>query len=285
MFNRKVLKARAKQVLSTTYWQSLLMIFIISLITSIAGSIFSVRVSGGLFSFGAQASFARSILLNGVVIFMLFISIAISVFFLNPLSLGLNKFMLDAAKHRFTDIGAIGYSFRSNYKNIVLVTFMKSLILFLFAVIPVILLIFSSVYFSYGGYNSGYYIDFVLSRIPVIVPSVSMLLGYLLLIPLIMKSYDYYLVEYILADNAGIGWRDALRKSKQLMRGNRFAAFVMNLSFIGWLLLGLCACGIGTFFVSPYIQATNTQLYLELSGQSDVYTPDDGSGSAENFNM
>jgi uncharacterized membrane protein len=54
------------------------------------------------------------------------------------------------------------------------------------------------------------------------------------------------------------------------MRGNRFRVFVLQLSFLGWLLLGACACGFGTLFVLPYIHQTNAQLYLELSGQTNI---------------
>ena len=80
--------------------------------------------------------------------------------------------------------------------------------------------------------------------------------------------YDYYLVEYIIADDSSLSWREALRKSTQMMRGNRFSVFVLGLSFIGWQMLGLLAFGIGTIFVTPYILATDAQLYLELSGKS-----------------
>ena len=37
----------------------------------------------------------------------------------------------------------------------------------------------------------------------------------------------------------------------------------MELSFIGWVLLGALACGIGTLFVTPYMEATYAELYAK----------------------
>jgi uncharacterized membrane protein len=40
--------------------------------------------------------------------------------------------------------------------------------------------------------------------------------------------------------------------------------FVLALSFLGWIFLGILALGIGVLFVLPYINATNAQLYRTL---------------------
>ncbi|OMF26864.1 DUF975 family protein [Paenibacillus sp. FSL H8-0259] len=86
----------------------------------------------------------------------------------------------------------------------------------------------------------------------------------LLIIPGIVKSYAYSQVPYILADNPHIGYNRAVELSKQMTRGHKFSMFVLDLSFIGWILLGLLALGIGVLFVQPYINATKAELYLEL---------------------
>lgn len=271
MFNRKVLKARAKVVLRTTYWQTFGILLLIQLIGGAVSAFFTLPTD---IMSGAASRSALYIILGvrGVLSLLLLV---INIFFINPLALGGNKFLLDAAKSGFTDIGAIGYSFRSNYKNIVMVVFMKTLILTAFGIIPIILLMGSYTYnlavLGFSAFGVEYMLpadkaslDTLFTVLPVI--------AYILLIPAIIKMYDYYLVEYILAEDANISWRGALSKSKQLMRGNRWAVFVMNLSFFGWLLLGMCACGIGILFVLPYIRAADAQLYLELSGQSDIET-------------
>lgn len=87
----------------------------------------------------------------------------------------------------------------------------------------------------------------------------------LLVIPGIIKSLEYMMVGYILADNPDIRPMDALRKSKQMMQGHKWNAFVLGLSFLGWELLSLFTLGLlDVFYVRPYIEATYAELYLAL---------------------
>ena len=83
----------------------------------------------------------------------------------------------------------------------------------------------------------------------------------LFIIPGIVKSYEYYYVTYILAENPEIDTRRALQLSKSMTDGEKGKIFVLGLSFLGWALLGAMACGIGLLFLSPYIAATNAELY------------------------
>lgn len=86
----------------------------------------------------------------------------------------------------------------------------------------------------------------------------------LLIIPGIVALYAYRMVPYILADNPGIGYKRAVQLSAQMTRGHKFHIFGMDLSFLGWVLLGLIALGVGVLFVLPYINATNAELYAVL---------------------
>lgn len=86
----------------------------------------------------------------------------------------------------------------------------------------------------------------------------------LLIIPGIVKSYAYRMVPYILADNPNIGVSRAISLSNEMTRGHKFDMFVLDLSFIGWYLLGILALGVGVLFVMPYENATNAELYLVL---------------------
>lgn len=86
----------------------------------------------------------------------------------------------------------------------------------------------------------------------------------LFIIPGIVKSYEFRMVDYILAESPSIDYHDALRLSRDMMWGQKMRAFVLNLSFLGWLMLGVIALGIGVFFVTPYIEATYVQLYFRL---------------------
>lgn len=90
----------------------------------------------------------------------------------------------------------------------------------------------------------------------------------LLVIPGIIKSLEYLMVGYILAEDSEIGITDALRKSKQMMKGHKWNAFVLVLSFLGWEFLSVLTLGfLDIFYVRPYIEATFAELYLKLAKQ------------------
>lgn len=87
----------------------------------------------------------------------------------------------------------------------------------------------------------------------------------LLVVPGVIKSLEYLMVGYILADEPEIGVMEALRKSKQMMQGHKWEAFVLSLSFLGWEILGVVTFGIAEiFYVRPYVEATFAELYLAL---------------------
>lgn len=91
----------------------------------------------------------------------------------------------------------------------------------------------------------------------------------LFVIPGIIKAYEYRMVPYILADDPTVSRKEAFRRSKEMMQGNKMAAFVYDLSFLGWIWLGVMTCGILiVFYVSPYIQASNAVLYETLKGNN-----------------
>lgn len=92
--------------------------------------------------------------------------------------------------------------------------------------------------------------------------------GLLLVIPGIIKSYEYYMVPYILSENPDIDYRDALKLSRDMMDGHKFSLFVLQWSFIGWEFLGALCCGIGILFVHPYENATYAELYAVLRKNS-----------------
>ena len=90
----------------------------------------------------------------------------------------------------------------------------------------------------------------------------------LLVVPGIMKSYSYRLVPYILKDNPELTAKEVLARSTEMMAGNRWQAFKLDLSFIGWILLTVLTLGIaGIFWTNPYMQNTNAALYLSLKEQ------------------
>ncbi len=90
----------------------------------------------------------------------------------------------------------------------------------------------------------------------------------LFIVPGIIKMYSYRMVPYILAENPQMSSREIIDRSRQMMDGNKWKAFVLDISFIGWYLLSAITLGIvGIFYASPYIMATNAELYLAISGR------------------
>lgn len=86
--------------------------------------------------------------------------------------------------------------------------------------------------------------------------------GLLLIIPGIIKSYEYRMVNYILAENPEMNTKDVFAMSRDMMRGNKWRAFVLDLSFLGWHLLSLITVGLaGIFYAFPYRNMTNAALY------------------------
>ena len=83
----------------------------------------------------------------------------------------------------------------------------------------------------------------------------------LFVIPGIIKAYEYSMVPYILAENPQISCERAFELSKQMTKGEKWKIFVLDLSFIGWILVGVLCCCVGQFFVQPYIEATFAELY------------------------
>ncbi len=96
---------------------------------------------------------------------------------------------------------------------------------------------------------------------------------FLLIIPGIIKFYEYRMVSYLLVNDTSLTSSEAIQISRQLTDGHKWSMFVLDLSFIGWYILGGLLFVIGTFFVVPYHEATIARLFNVLSG-NDKNTDD-----------
>ena len=56
------------------------------------------------------------------------------------------------------------------------------------------------------------------------------------------------MIPYILAENPNLSRKEVFLLSKEMMRGQKWKAFVFDISFIGWWLLGLITLGILVIF-------------------------------------
>lgn len=95
------------------------------------------------------------------------------------------------------------------------------------------------------------------------------ILWFLTIIGGFIKMYEYAMIPYILGDNPKMKWKEAFKLSKQMMKGNKWKLFVLDLSFIGWEILSLFIFGLlNIFYVNPYKVATNVELYEVLKKEA-----------------
>ena len=257
MWTRKELKERAKEALKRNYWK----IVLVSLIGMlIGGGLGSSGISGGGSDIhdmasdnvkehftehenddvdweGAEAvlddiqmdirpqdivavAFTVIVVLI-VAAIVLAIGIALDVLLLNPVQVGINRFMVKSLDDT-ARIAEVGYTFDHNYKNGVKVMFFKDLYVVLWSL--------------------------------------------LFIVPGIYKAYQYRMVPYILGENPDMTYQEVLQRSKDMMDGQKWDAYVLDLSFILWHMLGGITCGLAEiFYVAPYVNLTDAALYSRLS--------------------
>ena len=102
----------------------------------------------------------------------------------------------------------------------------------------------------------------------------------LLLIPGLIALYRYRMAKFLLLDHPEMGVMEAIRNSKEMMKGHKWECFMLDLSFIGWWLLSAIpyvgyAVSIWTI---PYINTTYVLYYMALAGKPVIV------GSAPNQN-
>ena len=80
----------------------------------------------------------------------------------------------------------------------------------------------------------------------------------------------FSMVYYILIDNPQIGVIGALTGSKKLMHGQIGRLLLLQLSFLGWILLTILSLCIGMLWVLPYMEVTMANLYLDLKKRESI---------------
>lgn len=90
--------------------------------------------------------------------------------------------------------------------------------------------------------------------------------SFLFIIPGIVKAYEYFMIPYLLIENPNLTKEEAFQLSKQMMMGQKWNTFVLQLSFIGWDILAALTLGIlNIFYVAPYRNLTFAALFEELN--------------------
>ncbi len=92
----------------------------------------------------------------------------------------------------------------------------------------------------------------------------------LLIIPGIIAAISYSMTYYIIAENDSIGPLEAITKSKEMMRGNKWKFFCLCFRFLGWALLCIITFGIGYLWLFPYMIVSFAQFYDDLKENNEV---------------
>lgn len=116
----------------------------------------------------------------------------------------------------------------------------------------------------------------------------------LFVFPGIIKSYEYRMIPYLLAENPYMSTDEAFARSRSMMDGEKWNAFVLDLSFIGWNILSSLTLGlVGLFYVAPYQAYTDMELYVALCSKPNngyngtnynSYNTNNGYGNNNNYN-
>ena len=97
------------------------------------------------------------------------------------------------------------------------------------------------------------------------VVSIFEILWSLTIVGIFIKYYSYFLVPYILAENPDMGTLEAITLSRRMMKGHKWQCFVLELSFIGWRILGALTFGIlDIAYTNPYYVAACCEFYVGL---------------------
>ncbi len=92
----------------------------------------------------------------------------------------------------------------------------------------------------------------------------------LLIIPGIIAALAYSQTFYIIAENDSIGPLQAITKSKEMMKGNKWKYLCLGLRFIGWGLLCILTLGIGFLWLAPYIMVSLAQFYDDIAKEDST---------------
>ena len=233
MWTRAELKDRAKNDLRPYYWYGVLVCFIAGILGA-GSSGGGVSISTG--SRASENSYSIGSIRDGrpAAVFLLILGIFLVVFII---AVAVGIFVSNVVA-----VGKLRY-------------FMDSAVMQQSAGI-------GRIFFAFGG---GNYLNVVKTMF--LKGLFEGLWSLLLVIPGIYKHYEYYMIPYLLADNPEMDRHEAFRLSKEMMDGNKFNTFVLELSFIGWYLLGMLLCCIGGIFVNPYYEMTFVELYWVLRDQ------------------
>lgn len=129
--------------------------------------------------------------------------------------------------------------------------------------------------FTSFKYAKKYFVPIV--KVWFVTGILSWLWSLLLFIPGLIKGYSYSQTLYIYFDHLKKGDQvkviDCVTKSRKIMDGHKMDLFILQLSFIGWMLLAGLTRGIGYLWVQPYMVLAMVAFYTILIKNKEPEQP------------
>ncbi len=298
MWTRSELKSQAKANLRNKYWIA----FVVALITGLLGAgsnIFSMRFDSGAslgidgdslkkFQSGDIDAFmaaAEKLINSGILLIILFFAFfamlmvcAFRLFVSTVVQVGGNRWFSRSRETAATPSVGLAFSLfkAGSYLKTVGSMLWMNLFLFFWGLLASVPSLFGMIYIigkatkiNFHDYQNYQVEDWVKLSVNLLIDYMPYLVLFtlasiLFAIPLYIKTYSYRMTPWILADNPQIGFRRSLQLSRELTRGHKWSMFILDLSFIGWFLLGSITFGIGILFVMPYYLAVQAELFAAL---------------------
>ena len=104
----------------------------------------------------------------------------------------------------------------------------------------------------------------------------------LLIVPGIIAAYRYRFALLNLLENPEISAMEAIRMSKEQTMGYKMDLFMLDLSFLGWLLLNVCTLGVLSIWLQPYYTLTTIAYYDNIRAEKGMLPRSNTSRSQEN---
>ena len=296
MFNREMFKENAKTMLRRFYGKALLPMFIIGVLNLLIVIIsfdynivdffktYSLMIQASLDgNYDSVAGYGMVLLdtrlPSWIIALMDVVNLAFNLLVVPVLTIGVSRFFLRARENP-ARVRDMFYPFGKNYGNNLGTMLAMMFFLFLWIIVPllitigvVVILVIILRLLSDGYFNSPLY------KAADVILYIGFFAAYFAaLIPALIKSYQYSMLPWIMAENPRMTYKRAFELTKLMTKGYKWKLFVLDLSFIGWIYLSMLI-PFGPYFLSPYIYATKAEAYTFLKAR----VLESGKASAEDF--
>jgi uncharacterized membrane protein len=202
--------------------------------------------------------------IGGLLIYLLVLIVLAAIPFLGqvvsfvisgPLMVGWTLFYLNLSRQEPADVGQLFDGFKM-FGN-AFVAYLLIMLLILAWCLPA---------FGVGMIMAVLGVKGVLTQDPAAMGAIPFLIPliFVAMIPVIIAQFRYFLTYYILNDFPGVGPMEAIRRSTQMMKGNKWKLFCLQLRFIGWGLLCVLTLGIGFLWLIPYMMVSMACFYDDV---------------------